>query len=130
MLARRRQRQLRPCSPPHGRTMSLIPGKTLQHLLLVFGGRIGFVALSFIGTSLVLRNLDAAGVGIYWICITASKIVTSCLADVLDLAVLRSVPRDLQDERPRALDTLRAAFVLRMLMVCALVAIGVIFARP
>jgi O-antigen/teichoic acid export membrane protein len=104
-----------------------MPAKTAHDLMVVFGGRVGFVALSLIGTSLILRHLNAAEVGIYWLCLAASKIVTSCLADGLDLAVLRSVPTDLQRNRPRALDTLRAAFFLRMMIVCLIAAIVTIF---
>lgn len=104
--------------------------KTLQNLLVVFGGRVSFVLLSVIGTSLVMRHLGTAEAGAYWLCLTAGKIVTSCLADGLDFAVLRSVPGALDTDRERALDTLRAAFALRMGTVCALAALAGAFSYP
>jgi O-antigen/teichoic acid export membrane protein len=84
-----------------------------RHLAVVFGGRVVFVALSFIATSVILRQLSPHEAGIFWFCLSAIRIVTGCLTDSLDFAVLRSVPRDLQQNRSAALDTLRAAFWLR-----------------
>ena len=110
-----------------GPLLNNMAARTLNSLIVVFGGRVGFVALSLIGTSLVMRQLGPAEVGVYWLCLTATKIVTTCLADGLDLAVLRSVPGTLDSNRARAFDTLRAAFVLRMGTVGGLAAIATAF---
>lgn len=98
--------------------------------MVVFGGRVVFVGLSFLATSLVLRKLDDASVGAYWFCIAVAKIVTGCVSDSLDLVVLRSVPKDVGINRPKALDTLRASFWLRLFTV-GLIALAVaLFPRP
>lgn len=98
--------------------------------MVVFGGRVVFVGLSFVATSLVLRKLDAASVGAYWFCLAAAKIITGCLSDSLDLVVLRSVPNDLEANRPKALDTLRASFWLRLLTVGLIGFAVAMFPRP
>ena len=89
-----------------------------------------FVGLSFLATSIVLRTLDAASVGAYWFCIAAAKIVTGCISDSLDLVVLRSVPKNIIGDRPKALDTLRASFWLRLLAVGLIGVAVALFPRP
>ncbi|MBC7926889.1 MAG: oligosaccharide flippase family protein [Bryobacteraceae bacterium] len=104
--------------------MKELRNKTVHHLIVVFGGRVTFVALSFVGTSLVLRSLSPAEVGIYWLCLAVIKIVTGCLADSLDLAVLRSVPHNLQADPAHAMETLRAAFWMRLGTVLSLLLVA------
>lgn len=97
---------------------------------LMTGGRIGFVALWFVGVALVYRGLgaDAGGVaqaGLFAMCIAVIKVVSGCITDPLDLALMRRAPGLLQHEPNAAFRLLRAAFGLRVL--CAALVAGILY---
>ncbi len=96
---------------------------------LMTGGRIGFVALWFIGVALVYRGLgaDAGGVaqaGLFAMSIAVIKVVSGCITDPLDLALMRRVPGLLHNEPEAAFRLLRTAFGLRV--VCAVTVAGLL----
>jgi O-antigen/teichoic acid export membrane protein len=88
-------------------------GSTKRNLLLVTATRIALMAMAFVGSAMVIRTLGPAAFGLYALCIAYIKIVTGCLGDAIDLAVLREVPVHLQARPQRALEILRGAFWLR-----------------
>jgi O-antigen/teichoic acid export membrane protein len=97
---------------------------------LMTGGRIGFVALWFVGVALVYRGLgaDAGGVaeaGLFAMSIAVIKVVSGCITDPVDLALMRRVPGLLHSEPEAAYRLLRAAFGLRAF--CALLIAGVMY---
>lgn len=96
---------------------------------LMTGGRIGFVALWFVGVALVYRGLgaDAGGVaeaGLFAMSIAVIKVVSGCITDPLDLALMRRVPGLLRSEPEAAYRLLRTGFALRV--VCAVTVAGVL----
>jgi O-antigen/teichoic acid export membrane protein len=87
--------------------------------ILMTAGRIGFVALWFVGVALVYRGLgrDAEGVaqaGLFAVCIAVIKVVSACLTDPVDLALMRRVPVLLTSDPEQAFRLLRAAVGLRV----------------
>jgi O-antigen/teichoic acid export membrane protein len=85
-----------------------------RNALLVPGGRICLVAMGFAGNILIVRELGPAHFGVYALYAAFIKIVSGCLGDALDLAVLRRVPLYVHTDRPRALRVFWAALWLRL----------------
>ena len=97
---------------------------------LMTGGRIGFVALWFVGVALVYRGLgaDAGGVaqaGLFAMCIAVIKVVSGCITDPIDLALMRRAPALLQDDPKAAYRLLHTAFGLRLS--CAALVAGALY---
>ncbi len=87
--------------------------------LLVVAGRIAFVGLWFVAVLLVYRGLGASAegltqAGLFAVAIAFVKVVSGCLSDPIDLAVMRRAPPLLQAGDARGLDVLRAAVGLRL----------------
>lgn len=87
--------------------------------LLITAGRIAFVGLWFVAVLLVYRGLGTspeglAEAGLFALSIACVKIVSGCLSDPVDLAVMRQIPPLLRAGDPRAFEVLRAAFGLRL----------------
>jgi len=87
--------------------------------LLMTGGRIGFVALWFVGVALVYRGLgaDSGGVaqaGLFAMCIAVIKVVSGCITDPVDLALMRRAPGLLHTDKTAAYRLLHTAFGLRV----------------
>ena len=93
-----------------------VPSRTFSQLLWVSAGRIALVGTWFLATILIGRVLGVIGFGFYVYCQTAIKIVTGCVGDPLDMAVMRQGPLLLKDNRPKALQLIRSAFWLRVLI--------------
>jgi O-antigen/teichoic acid export membrane protein len=93
-----------------------VPSRTFSQLLWVSAGRMALVGTWFVATILMGRVLGVVGFGLYVYCQTAIKIVTGCVGDPLDMAVMRQGPLLLKDNRPRALQLVRSAFWLRVLI--------------
>src|SRR5256885_13950539 len=89
-----------------------------------------FLGVWFAGTMLLIRALPPAQFAVYALCVTAIRIVTGCLGDALDRAVMREVPLRLQDDRARALDVVHAAFWLRVSVGIAILFACVLAPRP
>ena len=90
--------------------------KTFSQLVWVTGGRVALVGTWFLATILMGRVLGVIGFGLYVYCQTAIKIVTGCVGDPLDMAVMRQGPLLLKDNRPAALQLVRSAFWMRVLI--------------
>ena len=102
--------------------------------LVLMAGRISFVALWFLALLLVYRSLGAeadglAQAGLFALAIACVKVVSGCLSDPVDLAVMRGVPTLLRTGDPRAFEMLRAAFGLRLGAV-AVIAIALTLGAP
>jgi O-antigen/teichoic acid export membrane protein len=87
--------------------------------LLLTAGRIAFVGLWFLAVLLVYRSLGAgpeglAEAGLFALAIASVKVVSGCLSDPVDLAVMGRIPPLLRAGDPRAFEMLRAAFGLRL----------------
>jgi O-antigen/teichoic acid export membrane protein len=105
-----------------------VPSKTFSQLLWVSAGRIALVGTWFLATILMGRVLGVVGFGIYVYCQTAIKIVTGCVGDPLDMAVMRKGPLLLKEDRGAALRLVRSAFWLRVLL--GSVVLGVVVVIP
>src|SRR5689334_23353346 len=82
------------------------------------------VGLWFVGGLLLARHLEPAEFGVYTLCVYAIRIVTGCLGDPLDRAVMREAPLYLATNRPRALAIFRAAFWMRVVIGGASIALA------
>lgn len=87
--------------------------------LLVTAGRIAFVGFSFVGILVVYRGLGTtedglAQAGLFAISLACIKVVSGCVSDPIDLAVMRRTPSLLSSDPARAFEILGAAFALRM----------------
>jgi O-antigen/teichoic acid export membrane protein len=96
--------------------------------VLVTAGRIAFVGLWFVAVLLVYRGLGAgpdglAQAGLFALAIAVVKVVSGCLSDPIDLAVMRRAPGLLRAGSPLGIDVLRAAFTLRAGAAIAVVAL-------
>ena len=88
--------------------------------ILMTVGRIAFVGLWFIGVALVYRGLGSspggvAQAGLFAVCIAVIKVVSACLTDPVDLALMRRVPVLLRSHPDQAFRLLRAALGVRVL---------------
>ncbi len=113
--------------------------KTTLTFLLVSGGRIVLLGAWFYATRLLANTIGPASFGVYMLSQNAIKILTGCVGDPLDMAVMREAPVLLRDDRPRALQLIRSAFWLRvviaglmLLSACAIPSLtsNVIFGSP
>jgi O-antigen/teichoic acid export membrane protein len=84
-------------------------------LLGVTGGRVSLLGLWFAATALMARRLGPDAFGLYGLCQNVIKIITGCVGDPLDMAVMREAPVRLRSDRPRAIALVRSAFWLRVL---------------
>ena len=89
------------------------PSKTFSQLLWVSAIRIALVGTWFLATLLIGRTLGVIAFGFFVYCQTLIKIVTGCVGDPLDMAVMRQGPILFATDRPRLLQLLRSAFFLR-----------------
>jgi O-antigen/teichoic acid export membrane protein len=93
-----------------------VPSNSFSQILWVSAGRIAVVGTWFLATILIVRVLGPVGCGLYVYCQTAIKIVTGCVGDPLDMAVMREGPLLLKEDRSKALQLVRSAFWLRVLI--------------
>jgi len=93
-----------------------VPSKTFSQLLWVSAGRIALVGTWFLATILMGRVLGVVGFGVYGYCQTIIKLVTGCVGDPLDMAVMRQGPLLLKGDRPKALQLVRSAFWIRVVL--------------
>ena len=88
--------------------------RTSRNLLLVTSGRVALLGAWFAATMLIARVLGPAAFGLYTLCQNAIRIVTNCVGDPLDMAVMREAPIHLRaGNRAQALDVIRSAFTIR-----------------
>jgi O-antigen/teichoic acid export membrane protein len=92
------------------------PPSTSRNILFVTTGRVGLLAAWFGATMLLARVIGPIAFGLYTLAQNTIRIVTNCVGDPLDMAVMREAPLYLRDDRPRALDVIRSAFWLRVLL--------------
>jgi O-antigen/teichoic acid export membrane protein len=113
--------------------------KTFNQLAWVSSGRIALVGTWFLATTLMARVLGPTGFGFYFYCQAIIKIITGCVGDPLDMAVMRQGPLLYKDNRSALLQLVRSAFWIRvaiglliLLAALALPALAsrVIFNRP
>jgi len=88
---------------------------TRRNIFLVTGGQVALLALWFGATTLLARKLGPEILGLYALATRAIKIVTTCVGEPLDLAVMRTAPLFLRTDRRRAISIARAAFAIRTL---------------
>lgn len=100
------------------------------NVLLVLGGRGGFLGLWFLGLLLLIRSLEPRDFGTYSLCVAVVKIVTSVWGDALDFAALRQVPLLLSTDRPQAFALLRTVFWGRGVLGVIIFAIAGVLASP
>ncbi len=89
------------------------------NIVLVTAARVSLLAAWFGATMLVARTLGRSAAGpaalaLYTLCTNAIRIITSCIGDPLDMAVMREAPLFLRSDRPRALEIIRSAFWVRV----------------
>ena len=106
-----------------------VPSRTLSQIIWVSIGRFFLVGTWFAATILIGRVLGVVGFGIYVYCQTAIKLVTGCVGDPLDMAVMRRAPLLLKENRPAALQLIRSAFWLRVL-IGAVVLLAIVAVPP
>jgi O-antigen/teichoic acid export membrane protein len=104
--------------------------------LLVFVGRVLFVALWYVALLLVYKGLgqDEEGLaqaGLFAVAIACVKIISGCLIEPVDIALMRRGPALLRDDPDAAFRLFRAAFWMRLGAVLAagavaLAALGVL----
>jgi O-antigen/teichoic acid export membrane protein len=88
--------------------------RTSRNLLLVTSGRVALLGTWFAATMLIARILGPISFGLYTLCQNAIRIVTNCVGDPLDMAVMREAPIHLRaGNRAEALNVIRSAFTLR-----------------
>lgn len=104
------------------------PPRTARDILLVTIGRVALLGVWFIATLLLARVLGPVAFGLYTLGANAIRIVTGCIGDPLDMAVMREAPLLLRTDRPAALEVIRAAFWLRASL--GLVSAGLTLAAP
>ncbi len=85
-------------------------------MLAVTGGRVSLLGVWFAATILMARRLGPTGFGVYGLCQNVIKIITGCLGDPLDMAVMREAPVHLRSDRPRAVALVQSAFALRTVL--------------
>jgi O-antigen/teichoic acid export membrane protein len=85
-----------------------------RNLMLVTGGQVALLALWFGATTLLARKLGPEALGLYALSVKVVKVLTTCLGDPLDLAVMRQAPVLLRSNRPAALTLVRSAFIVRV----------------
>jgi O-antigen/teichoic acid export membrane protein len=88
----------------------------LVTLIWVTGGRVLLLGSWFYATRLLANTIGPASFGIYVLAQNAIKILAGCIGDPLDMAVMREAPLLLRTERPAALQLIRSAFWLRVLI--------------
>jgi O-antigen/teichoic acid export membrane protein len=98
--------------------------KTFSQLLWVSGSRIALVGTWFLATIVMGRVLGVAAFGLYVYCQTVIKIVTGCVGDPLDMAVMRKGPLLLKSDRSGLLQLVRSAFWIRVVIGLAVLAIA------
>jgi O-antigen/teichoic acid export membrane protein len=90
------------------------PPRAASTFFLVTGGRVVMLGAWFLATRLLATTLGPAGFGLYFLCQSAIRVLTGCIGDPLDMAVMREAPLLLRSDRNRALDLIRSAFWLRI----------------
>jgi len=103
----------------------------MRDAMLVFGGRVIFVGLWYVALVLVYNGLgqDAAGLtqaGLFAVSIASVKIISGCVVEPVDIALMRSGPGLLRSDPAAAFRLFRAAFWMRLAAV--LVVAGVALA--
>jgi len=106
--------------------MAAQQSKTVPQLITVTIGRAIMLAAWFFATRLLAITLGPAGFGLYFLCQSAIRVLTGCIGDPLDMAVMREVPLLLRDNRTGALELIRSAFWLRVLIALALLLLAAI----
>jgi O-antigen/teichoic acid export membrane protein len=91
-----------------------LASRDARTLIFVTVGRMALVGLWFLGGLLLARHLAPAQFGLYTLCVYTVRIVTGCLGDPLDRAVMREAPLYFATDRARALAIFRAAFWMRV----------------
>lgn len=99
-------------------------GRAMRDALLVFAGRVIFVGLWYAALVLVYKGLgqDAAGLaqaGLFAVSIACIKIVTGCIVEPVDVALMRRGPALLRSDAGAAFRLFRAAFWMRLAAVAA-----------
>ena len=90
--------------------------QTGRAVLIVTGGRITLQGAWFVATMLLARVLGPPAFATYTLATKAIQIFTDCFGDPLDMAVMREAPLHLRNDRQIALDVIRSAFWMRIVM--------------
>jgi O-antigen/teichoic acid export membrane protein len=106
--------------------MAADESKTLPQLISVTTGRAIMLAAWFFATRLLAVTLGPGGFGLYFLCQSAIRVLTGCIGDPLDMAVMREAPLLLRGDRTGALELIRSAFWLRVLIALALLFLAAI----
>jgi stage V sporulation protein B len=85
-----------------------------KNILLVLFGRGSLLALSLVAYALIFRVLDVADAGRFAMCMVMVRVLSDCLAEPLDMAVMREVPTALATDREQAFRIVRTAFLIRI----------------
>jgi O-antigen/teichoic acid export membrane protein len=101
--------------------------RTLSQLLWVSSIRIALIGSWFLATVYIGRQLGVVAFGLYVYCQTIIKLLTGCLGDPLDMAVMRQGPLLLNSDRPKLLQLLRSAFWIRVAIGLSVLLIGIAF---
>lgn len=102
--------------------------RATRDALLVFAGRVIFVGLWYAAVVLVYKGLgeDAAGLaqaGLFAVSIACIKIITGCIVEPVDVALMRRGPALLRSDAEAAFRLFRAAFWMRLAAVTAAAAV-------
>jgi O-antigen/teichoic acid export membrane protein len=103
--------------------------RAMMTLILVSGGRVLLLGSWFYATRLLANTIGPASFGVYVLAQNAIKILTGCIGDPLDIAVMREAPLLLRSQRPRALQLIRSAFWLRVLIAGAMLLLAAALPR-
>ena len=106
--------------------MAADESKTLPQLIFVTAGRAIMLAAWFFATRLLAVTLGPGGFGLYFLCQSAIRVLTGCIGDPLDMAVMRQAPLLLRSDRTGALELIRSAFWLRVSIALALLFLAAI----
>jgi O-antigen/teichoic acid export membrane protein len=104
--------------------MAAEQSRTFPQFLLVTGGRAVLLVAWFLATRLLAITLGPGGFGLYFLCQSAIRVLTGCIGDPLDMAVMREAPLLLRSDRTGALELIRSAFWLRVLIALALLLVA------
>jgi O-antigen/teichoic acid export membrane protein len=100
--------------------------KTVPQLITVTTARAIMLAAWFFATRLLAVTLGPAGFGLYFLCQSAIRVLTGCIGDPLDMAVMREAPLLLRGDRTGALELIRSAFWLRVVIALALLLLAIL----
>ncbi len=116
--------ELTPSATAPGRSAAGLRGGS--PVLLIYGGRIFLLGCWFLATRLLAVTLGPGGFGLYFLCQSAIRVVSGCIGDPLDMAVMREAPLLLRSNRSAALDLIRSAFWLRVCIAAAVLVMAVL----